>query len=406
MHIIRQYPMRALVAFTLVITSVMVPLTANADTKSERDEVRRKAAAAAADVDTLQATDAQVEAALSALQANVAAEASALKRAESKAAAAEAEFESATAEVTAKEAEIGDLNDAVREVAVAAFIRPPSSNGILDSLSSDTIGEAELKQSLLEAKSSNQLDVLDQLERAREDLETARQKAESASAAAESNRNAVADKLANLEAATSEQAAVAEQVQARLDHRLAEAQSLAALDSQLSAQYTSEQNAIARQLAAQAAAARSRAPSSSGGGGGPVTINIVGDGSIVSVRGIRVHQSIADNLARLLSAADAAGVTLGGGGYRSSESQIALRRAHCGSSNYAIYQMPSSQCSPPTARPGASNHERGLAIDFTVGGMAIRSRSSAAFQWLAANAASYGFYNLPSEPWHWSVNGN
>jgi D-alanyl-D-alanine carboxypeptidase len=50
-------------------------------------------------------------------------------------------------------------------------------------------------------------------------------------------------------------------------------------------------------------------------------------------------------------------------------------------------------------------HERGLAIDFTHGGRIISSRGSAAFQWLNANASRYGFYNLPSEPWHWSVNG-
>ena len=28
-----------------------------------------------------------------------------------------------------------------------------------------------------------------------------------------------------------------------------------------------------------------------------------------------------------------------------------------------------------------------------------------AFVWLTANAARFGFFNLPSEPWHWSVNG-
>ena len=44
----------------------------------------------------------------------------------------------------------------------------------------------------------------------------------------------------------------------------------------------------------------------------------------------------------------------------------AVRRANCGSSNYAIYQMPASACSPPTARPGTSMHEQGLAIDFTL----------------------------------------
>jgi len=50
-------------------------------------------------------------------------------------------------------------------------------------------------------------------------------------------------------------------------------------------------------------------------------------------------------------------------------------------------------------------HEQGLAIDFTHGGRIISSRSSVAFQWLIANASRYGLYNLPSEPWHWSVNG-
>jgi len=50
-------------------------------------------------------------------------------------------------------------------------------------------------------------------------------------------------------------------------------------------------------------------------------------------------------------------------------------------------------------------HERGLAIDFTYQGRVISSRSSPGYQWLAAHAGSYGFYNLPSEPWHWSTNG-
>jgi LAS superfamily LD-carboxypeptidase LdcB len=50
-------------------------------------------------------------------------------------------------------------------------------------------------------------------------------------------------------------------------------------------------------------------------------------------------------------------------------------------------------------------HEQGLALDFTYNGSLISSRSNPGFQWLAANAAGFGFYNLPSEPWHWSTNG-
>ena len=52
----------------------------------------------------------------------------------------------------------------------------------------------------------------------------------------------------------------------------------------------------------------------------------------------------------------------------------------------------------------AAMHEIGEAIDFTVEGRTV-DRASPAFVWLGANADRFGFYNLPSEPWHWSSNG-
>lgn len=396
-----KYPFRALAAAALVVAMILVPATAQADTKSDRAEVQRKRAAVAAQIDTLKASDAQVEAALTTLNANVASQTTALADAERKSAEAEAALVAATAEVEAKESEIVELDAAVKEVAVSAFVRPPVSNSMIESLSSATIGEAELKKSLLEVKSSSQLDVLDQLERAREDLETARNNAENAAVAAKQNRNAVDAKLAQVSQARDQQQKVAADVQTRLDQRLGEAASLATLDKALGAKYAAEQKAIAA-AAARAAAAAPKAPS--GGGGG--TVSITGSGSIVSVRGIQVHKSIANQLASMLTAADGAGISLSGGGYRSSAGQIQTRRNNCGTSNYAVYQMPPSQCSPPTARPGTSMHERGLAIDFTYQGRIINSRSSPAYQWLSANASRYGFYNLPSEAWHWSVNGN
>ena len=80
-----------------------------------------------------------------------------------------------------------------------------------------------------------------------------------------------------------------------------------------------------------------------------------------------------------------------------------MRRAHCGPTDYDIYEKPSGACSPPTAKPKRSLHESGLALDFTHGEESITSRRSPAYRWLAANAAAYGFFNLASEPWHWSV---
>jgi hypothetical protein len=126
---------------------------------------------------------------------------------------------------------------------------------------------------------------------------------------------------------------------------------------------------------------------------------------LATVDGITVHQTLAAPLRALLDAAQRDGLHLAGWGYRSHERQVELRREHCGPSDYAIYEMPSSQCSPPTARPGSSMHEQGLAIDFTCNGESVRSHSDQCFQWLDLNAARFGLYNLPSEPWHWSSSG-
>ncbi|MBI2709097.1 MAG: D-alanyl-D-alanine carboxypeptidase family protein [Actinobacteria bacterium] len=122
---------------------------------------------------------------------------------------------------------------------------------------------------------------------------------------------------------------------------------------------------------------------------------------LASVDGITVNARITGQVAAMVTAAGAGGVRLTGGGYRSPAAQIETRRANCGSSYYAIYEMPPSACRPPTARPGSSQHEVGLAIDFAN----CQSRGSACYRWLAANASKFSFYNLPSEPWHWSTTG-
>ncbi len=125
-------------------------------------------------------------------------------------------------------------------------------------------------------------------------------------------------------------------------------------------------------------------------------------GTIVAVDGIEVDASAARSLERLLDAAEADGIDLGGYGWRSYDDQVALRQQNCGTSHYLTYEAPAEQCSPPTARPGFSNHNDGLAADFTWNGDFVRV-STPAFDWLSANAPTYGWHNLPSESWHWST---
>ncbi len=126
---------------------------------------------------------------------------------------------------------------------------------------------------------------------------------------------------------------------------------------------------------------------------------------ITTVQGIRVHIEIADDIDHLLTAARADGLELDGYGYRTNDQQIELRKRHCGTTDFDIFEKRASECSPPTARPGSSRHERGRAIDFRYNGRTIKSRDSEAFVWLAENAIQFGLENLPSEPWHWSVDG-
>ena len=127
---------------------------------------------------------------------------------------------------------------------------------------------------------------------------------------------------------------------------------------------------------------------------------------LITVEGFRVHASIAGSLRDMVLAARADGIELRGKGFRSTSRQIELRKQNCGPTEFDIYEKSSSACSPPTAKPNRSLHESGLAIDFRHGEESITSRSQPAYRWLAANAAAYGFFNLPSEPWHWSVSAS
>jgi LAS superfamily LD-carboxypeptidase LdcB len=393
----------------LAVAFVSAPLVGSAqdssrDPSAERERVREERARVASQVDALQATDAEVSAALDALEAHVAGQEALLAEAERAAAEARQALEDATAAAEAKAREVASLRDEIREFAVDAFVHPPSDDA-LAALDSEDPGEAAEKRALLEVQNSSDADLLDRLSAAEEDLDVQRQLAADAAQRAEEKEAAAADRLAELTEARDLQAAYAADVEARLEHTLSEAAALQELDATLSAQIRAEQ-ARAAELARRAAAAAPRPPGGGGGGGGGSLNPSLGSAACPGGGSITVAASIVGSLQSLMNAAAADGVTLCGGGYRSSAGQIETRRRNCGSSYYDIYEKPASACHPPTARPGQSMHERGLAVDFTCnGGGVIPSRSSPCFQWLAGNAAGYGFYNLPSEPWHWSSNG-
>jgi len=364
----------------------VAPDVAAETARERRDRVRRERAQAAAELDTLTAEDDEVEAALAAITEQVSAQQEALGVAEAqveRAQEAAAEALNAEAEMTAR---VDLLEDALRVMAVQEYIT--GGRRELDAMNPEDLGLNDWvrRNALADIALGTATATAEQLEEAREDLTVARRRAEQAEREIEKHRDELADQLTMLTVARDQQAVFAAKLDARIESRLAEAAALAQLDQQLSAQIAAEQAALAARNAGRRAGSSGSSP--------------VGRVPLATVRGITVHADLADNLEALLSAADADGVSLSGWGYRDPQQQQALREAHCPDPE----DSPAASCRPPTARPGHSMHERGLAIDFTQNGRVLSSGTSG-YRWLRAHAATYGLRNLPGEPWHWSTNG-
>jgi len=363
------------------------------DKKRQQQQVRQQRALIASQINTLKASDQQIESALKALNANVQGTQAQLESAQNALAQANHDAEVARQGIESATSSISSLQTTLAGLAVDSYVHPLGDT-MLAVLNTTNISDAAQKRAFLTVVHQRDADVADQIKQAREDLTTQREAAQDAAARAESSRQAITAELQKLHDAQTQQLQFEDKVQARLDAALSESAVLESQDKQLAAEIARDQAALAAQLRARRGSGRGTA------------LPPIGNINVVSAGGIYVNTQIGDNVRSLLAAAQADGVPLAGWGYRDTTAQIALRQAHCGSSQYAIYAMPSYQCSPPTAPPGASMHERGLAIDFTYNGSTIGSHSSPGYKWLAAHASQYGLYNLPSEPWHWSTNGN
>ena len=314
------------------------------------------------------------------------------------------------------------LHTQVNDLALQTYIgRDSTLEGSFGLARTGDIYKAARVQTLIGAAFGDINNTSDRLRALQIDTKVATKALNEAVAQRELLRSEAEVQLDQLLEAVGLQARVVLEAEERLEVRLYESAALAELDAEMAKEIAAEQQNLSRVIKAEKAkraeedrlrreAERKRREAEEarqrrllGIADAPTSINF-DKSELTSVWGIRVHESIADKLLALLKAASRDGIRLGGGGYRSSDSQVALRRAHCGTSNWAVYSKPSYQCRPPTARPGASMHERGLAVDFTQNGRALWSNTSG-FRWLKRNASKYGLRNLPSEPWHWSVNG-
>ncbi len=367
--------------------------------REERREVQAAAAEKAKEVDAGADELELVTAALVSMQASVNAQEGRAADAQRQLVDAEIRFAESTEAVATKREEIVQLRELLAQRAIVSFVNQNDESVFTQSADAS---QAIRMQTLVDQVTQADVDVAELFRAAEEDLQIEEELANLAQIRADQLRVRAEEELALLEEEEEARAVLTAEAEERLERLLFERQSLAQLDASLGAKEQAAVDALAAELARKAAAAAAPAGGGGGGGGGTVSRADISNAG----NGIWVHNSIVGNIQRLLADAAAAGVPLAGGGYRDPAGQIAVRKNNCGTSNYAIYEMPSSQCRPPTARPGRSMHEQGRAIDFTYNGRIIGRRSGPAWDWLKANAANYGLYNLPSEPWHWSTNGN
>jgi len=376
------------------------------DARTQRANVRAEQAKVAAQVNVLEGSKAQVLAALSTLNENVRGQQAALSEARRQADASAAEAAQAERDAAQTSRDLDALRARVAKYAVQAYVEPPDE-ALMRRFEAMSAQEDATRNALLNMQSRTDTDVIDQLRSTKARLEEQLSRARQSKADAEAHAAEAQGALQSLSAAQTQQQAVASQVRQRLDETLSDAAFLSRMDAGLGRQIADEAAALAN-----AVIGIPSSGSGSGSGSGSTTTTTPPGGNspyptpaLTTVNGITVASSIATRVRGLLNAASADGINLSGYGYRDFNAQIALRRQNCGTSQYAIWEMPPDACSPPTARPGYSYHERGLAIDFMANGRFINSQSNPGFVWLAANAARFGLYNLPSEPWHWDTRG-
>lgn len=401
----------ALLLVVAMLTGSTVSAGADlAEARERRAAVRSQQAKVASQVDALEGDQAEVMAALAALDENVRGQQAVMVEARRSADSSRIEAEQAEAAAAQTAREIDRIRARVAAYAVSAYVSPPSEE-LLRAFESSTAQQDASRRAFLDLRSGTDADAIDQLRAAKRRLEDQLERANDARARAEAQLAVAEGALRSLTAAQSEQQAFAEQVRVRLDERLSDAMYLSRLDANFGAQIAAEEARLADAVSnvpvtpPGGTGGTGTGGTGTGGGGTVTPPPITPAPGLATVGGITVASTIAEQLRQLLAAASSAGIRLGGYGYRDINAQIQLRRQNCGTSDYAVWYAPADSCRPPTARPGYSMHERGLAIDFQANGSFINSRSNPGYIWLAANAGRFGFVNLPSEPWHWSTTG-
>ena len=228
-------------ALVLLLVVALAPpaWSAAPSPEEQRDAARQKKAELATQVDTLKASDDELESAVRALDAGVSVQSNQTESAKRALQSAETAQGSAEAKLAATELKMGGLRQEVAEAAIQAYVHP-GGDALLQIVRAQNMGEASRRQVLLSSVVNSNRDALDQMRATRQDQQFDQANLAQARQLAEDRRKAAADKLASLQEALSQQ----NRLKSALDTRIAE--------------FTSEVDALSREEATLSALIRSR----------------------------------------------------------------------------------------------------------------------------------------------------
>lgn len=306
---------RALVVF--LVMALATPAFADPTPEEKRAAAQAKKAQAAAQLDTLKANDAELEAAVRALDAGVAIQAANTDAAQQALRAAERSLTTAQARLAATEAKMADLRAKVSEAAVRAYVHP-GGDTLLEIVRSKDLGEASRRQALLAHVVSSDRDIVDQMRAARQDEQMEKENLAEAAGVAAERKKAAAERLAGLEKARNDQVKLKSALDARIEQVTSEVAALSREEATLSALIRARQAPPESSSSAAPAAAANAAPARVGGSGVAWPTN----GSVTSGFGYRwgsLHAGIdiANGSGTPIRAAKAGTIILAGwnGGY-------------------------------------------------------------------------------------------
>ncbi|MEM9466505.1 MAG: peptidoglycan DD-metalloendopeptidase family protein [Actinomycetota bacterium] len=184
------------------------------DLRAEREESRRDAAEAAAELDALSAEDAELVDALAAIDAHIALQEARVEAVLASIEQAEAQVAVAQAEADALDDEIEVIRERLRDRAIDAFVAPRGDD--LAELNTADLTEGALRRSFLDEIVGDEYELLDQMRLRIAEQEAAERLAESLVAEAEADRADLEQRLVELEASRVEAEELRAEVQARV----------------------------------------------------------------------------------------------------------------------------------------------------------------------------------------------